>query len=456
VRRPGLAAATGILVLEWVGKLQEHIVLSWVAEHLAEQPLVAAALKWAMDYPFELAIVLVFVYILVVVLKARQISRGALLDNVDQHSQGFNSPSGDNSPVLINSTHNIVAGRDVHVHQPPSTHGRQPRVAFVSYGPIPATHLPSVQVGQTGFYLANDGEAAYEVLIEPFEVEPMVWARSKEIPRIEEKGSDYGLVWLAGHSPFAFDVGKWDLLGAMAKASGERNGHAMYRSDYSVEVSAIYRDADNHCWYRTTARLKYIASQGRLEFEAPTFETCGPTKPTPIPIPVLIPSIPPKLIPILSDEGPGNVKPAAPNFKVMYFLGIKNVQSAANVTANNVRAKLSYSHADGVDKFTVDPATWLTMFPEMLASFDSKVELAAAVMERLVFAGTTQENETCAVETEGKAMTLVYCGKPLKYGHWRLDGLIEADNCNAIAVSYEFGIAEDGTLFNLRSAIAVA
>jgi hypothetical protein len=367
-----------------------------------------------------------------------------------QEGIGQETHGGHSTATAVGSIRDVGAGAsvkfggDIHYHGP-VTLLRPPRVALVEYGPIPANYPPSLHVGQTGFHLANDGEDAYQVLIQPFEIESSVWAKSKESARIEARGRDFALVWLDGHSPFALDVGKWDLLGAMQRAADGRDGQLMHRPDYSVNVSVIYRDADNH-WYRTTTPLRYIPSQHRFEFGSPTYEACGPIKPPD----VVVPPAQPRLTPILSDEGPGNAKPVLPGFRTMYFAGIKNVQNATNVTANNVRARLAYKHADEVDAFVCDPATWLTHWPEMAASFNSSVDLASSVMERLILAGTSDNNETRAVAVEGAAAVTVFPGKLLKFGDWQVDGIIESDNCNTIRISYGFHVDEVGTLSHLR------
>jgi hypothetical protein len=165
----------------------------------------------------------------------------------------------------------VKIGGDIHHHHGPIILPR-PRVALVEYGQIPENYPLPLHVGQTGFHLANDGETAYQVLIQPFEIESSVWTKSKECPRIEAQGRHFALVWLDGFSPSPLDVGKWDLLGAMKRAADRRDGQLMYRPDYSIDVSVVYRDADNH-WYRTTAPLSYVPSQHRLECGSPTFES---------------------------------------------------------------------------------------------------------------------------------------------------------------------------------------
>jgi hypothetical protein len=115
-----------------------------------------------------------------------------------------------------------------------------PQLCFVRWGEIPGTHPDALlkpqwshadDAWQSGFYLANDGGPPHEITVESFEIEPAVSARSKTLARIAEKGTGFVLVWLegAGH--------KWDLLGAMAKASDAKLGGSLYRPDFSVPVN---------------------------------------------------------------------------------------------------------------------------------------------------------------------------------------------------------------------------
>jgi hypothetical protein len=151
-----------------------------------------------------------------------------------------------------------------------------PQLCFVRWGEIPGTHPEArlkpqwFQAGgalQSGFYLANDGGAAHEITVESFEIDSSVLAQSKPLARIKERGEGFALVWLEGSDD------NWDLLGAMAKASDAKYGGSMYRPDFSVPVNVTYRDAENN-WYRSSAKLTYIRSQGRLEFGASAHETC--------------------------------------------------------------------------------------------------------------------------------------------------------------------------------------
>ena len=123
-----------------------------------------------------------------------------------------------------------------------------PQLCFVRWDEIPGTH-PDARLKpqwfqadgwlQSGFYLANDGGAAHEITVESFEIDSSVLAQSKPLARIKEKGEGFALVWLEGSAD------KWDLLGAMAKASDAKYGGSMYRPDFSLTVNVTYRDAEN-------------------------------------------------------------------------------------------------------------------------------------------------------------------------------------------------------------------
>ena len=93
-------------------------------------------------------------------------------------------------------------------------------------------------------------------------------ARGSTEARIAEKSGGFALVWLEDY-PFWPAPAKWDLLWAMAAVSGKLIKHPQFASDHGVQVSAVYRDSDQR-WYRSTAELRYIASQRHLVFGATT------------------------------------------------------------------------------------------------------------------------------------------------------------------------------------------
>jgi hypothetical protein len=177
---------------------------------------------------------------------------------------------------------------EVSIGRPPVGGPNRPQICFDKWGPIPNDHplampLPhsfqeKVEFLQAGFYLSNDGGAAHDITVESFEVEPSVRANGETLARIGEKGTGFALVWVEGYSPLMGSVGKWDLLGAMARASDNKDGNPTYRPDYGVTVSVIYRDADN-AWFRSWAKLTHIWSQGRLKFGPTTQERVDPMLP---------------------------------------------------------------------------------------------------------------------------------------------------------------------------------
>jgi len=163
----------------------------------------------------------------------------------------------------------------------------RPQIIFSTWDQIPQSHPSAILVDPTvaghylqkGFYLSNDGEAAHEITVERFEVEDHLWAASAQVPRIEAHGQGFALIWLGVDSLPIPDHRKWDLLGAMARAEQTKYGVSMYRPDYSVPVSVVYRDGNN-VWYRSRSAVTYIRTQQRLDFGATTHERCGTTRPS--------------------------------------------------------------------------------------------------------------------------------------------------------------------------------
>jgi|CZKX01.1.fsa_nt_gi hypothetical protein len=147
-----------------------------------------------------------------------------------------------------------------------------PEICFDRWGEIPRDDpLAMSPVRQRGFYLVNDGGAAHEITVESFEIGPSTRARSKMLARIEANGKGFALVWLEDYPPSSCRD-KWDLLGAMHKASLGTHGHPMDMQDYSVTVSVVYRDAAE-IWYRSSAEMKFIRSRLSIEFGSTTHRT---------------------------------------------------------------------------------------------------------------------------------------------------------------------------------------
>jgi hypothetical protein len=141
----------------------------------------------------------------------------------------------------------------------------RPEICFEKWGEIPIDDPLAVSpVRQRGFYLVNDGGAAHEITVESFEIGPSARAKSKILARIEAKGKGFALVWLEDYPPSSCRD-KWDLLGAVHKASLGTHGHPMDMQDYSVTVSVVYRNAAE-IWFRSSAEMKFIRSSLSIEF----------------------------------------------------------------------------------------------------------------------------------------------------------------------------------------------
>jgi hypothetical protein len=187
---------------------------------------------------------------------------------------------GANSPIAMVESlgdvgpHASVIVGQTNIYQHPASPVRSdepPKLSLTEWGPIPDDHIHGVSVGQTGFKIVNDGTgAAYDITIEDFDVGIGVSAKSKTLSRVEGgRGTAYAFVWLDGYSSLAIDTRKWDLLGAMKQAA-LAGGEGLYRPDYSVPVSVIYRDSSDN-WSRTFAPLTFIRSQNCLEIGAPRY-----------------------------------------------------------------------------------------------------------------------------------------------------------------------------------------
>jgi hypothetical protein len=148
----------------------------------------------------------------------------------------------------------------------PSTVGQpvkanRPKLTFLKWD----SQSQTLDIWQSGFYLENHGEAALEVNVQRFEVSPGKFASSKTVATIPAHSQEFAPVWLEGFSSFGFFPEKWDLLGAMKNASDAGDGGLMYRPNYTVTVTASYRDFDDD-WYESTSDLSYVPARNELIF----------------------------------------------------------------------------------------------------------------------------------------------------------------------------------------------
>jgi hypothetical protein len=146
----------------------------------------------------------------------------------------------------------------------PIKHGAaRPEICFSKWGPIPDGHTVQLRVGQAGFYLDNDGIAAHEISINEFEVEPGVRFAGEQLSRIKEQDTGFALVWRKNWP----NADRWDLLGCMAAAAQKRPGNASAGVNYSVQVTATYRDSSN-VFFCSSADLIYTPQLDALSFSA--------------------------------------------------------------------------------------------------------------------------------------------------------------------------------------------
>ena len=412
--------------------------------------------EWLVSPTVKVGALIVALYFIITgVVEIRRLRRGGNKATAVHRAHDDTSKQethGPNSPVMNahDSGQNVFApGGTVTFHQVPRS--TPPRIAFIEAGPIPVGH-PLSNGMQTGFHLANDGEeAAYEVHVQPFEIEPSVWAESGRLSRIAGKpGTGFALVWLKGFPATQFAVGKWRLLEAMAKAAATTHGLGIYQPSYTIHVMVNYKDGAANS-YRSRADLTYIPSQHHLEFSNPIYEELGRNDTGQLIQPTATTKQQISLSPVLVDTGPGSLEPepfADSRFKVIRIFGVRNEQIATQVTAYNVRARLKYIYADDIESFVVDPAAWVRQnveHPEWLADLDRSVDLGSSERVRGIL----------AVTIDGKAQTLnpppssggfADEGKILKVGLWTVHGTVSADNCDPLTVQYGLQVDKHGNI----------
>lgn len=151
----------------------------------------------------------------------------------------------------------------------------RPQISFLKWGQV--ERESGAAIFQHGFYLENHGGPALEVKVERFEVADGQWADSKAIPTIGHDSIGFAPVWLENVSPivrFSLDVA---LEAAVEKQI--KDGRLQWAEDYCIKVSAVYRDF-NHVWYKSKTKLRYLAKQNRITFDAVTQESRGFIQPT--------------------------------------------------------------------------------------------------------------------------------------------------------------------------------
>ena len=122
--------------------------------------------------------------------------------------------------------------------------------------------------------------------------------------------------------------------------------------------------------------------------------------------------------------------------------GYKNIQANVETTANNVTARLEYSHAGG-DKFVVERGYWLI----------KREGFSPQVVDAGVFLGMGQAASLAVLvqpTKDGKQVDVCALvnsrGRPLQPGRWQLGILITADNCNPVRGTIELTVTADKKL----------
>jgi len=118
-----------------------------------------------------------------------------------------------------------------------------------------------------GFWIQSEGESAYEITLEEFEIQPTVMAVGKMIPQLigHQIGQAFMPVWIKNDSVLT----KWFLDSAFLRASENK-------PSLSVSFCLLYRDHKN-LWYRTTQGVTF--TNGVFEFGPPNLEKLGLAKP---------------------------------------------------------------------------------------------------------------------------------------------------------------------------------
>src|SRR5271170_1065135 len=71
IRKPGLSAVGSLWLADWIGKFNEHIVLTFLLDHLKEEPMVLGVLTSAINHPVLFLWVLLALYGFTVFFKAK-------------------------------------------------------------------------------------------------------------------------------------------------------------------------------------------------------------------------------------------------------------------------------------------------------------------------------------------------------------------------------------------------
>ena len=120
------------------------------------------------------------------------------------------------------------------------------------------------------------------------------------------------------------------------------------------------------------------------------------------------------------------------------------------MTAHNVRARLEYEHADGIDTFKINPGGWIISGGEQRRSCSTGIDLASGEMQKLILLSANEKGEAQTIKVEGNMRVSIGPGKISKYGDWTIRGTIAGDNCEPLEIAYTFHIGDEGVVQSLR------
>ena len=111
----------------------------------------------------------------------------------------------------------------------------------------------------------------------------------------------------------------------------------------------------------------------------------------------------------------------------LQLVNISNAETANPLTAHNVRARISYRHANGRNVLVVDEAMWRFRTPNGTNQFPSRVSINPNTTEKVVLLAQVQSspNKWFVADLEQRQ-------EELTAGHWDVTVSFISDNCAPI------------------------
>jgi hypothetical protein len=155
-----------------------------------------------------------------------------------------------------------------------------PEICIEEWDEIPADHKNAIWIPgeegtspgllQHGFHLFNEGQVAYDVTVEDFEIDQSVKFRGGYLRKLGTKEKGFVLTWLDGipdPTGRTLNPAKFDLRAAMANAADRKFKEFPFPPDFSVPVFVSYRDTKDR-WYRSGSEMVYIKTRHQIEFRS--------------------------------------------------------------------------------------------------------------------------------------------------------------------------------------------